>query len=191
MNYRDKCPSLLTGSVKHRGRLDKVRKAAGKETNISAAWFEASFLRRPWSQGWWFNSHLTLVVASLDKMLHNNYLCLVESNKQQIEEVTSKFKRKTRKQRQLLNESGFVLCIAPLSLSRDRRINSEINKRIGLCEILSKLQNFHLDKKLNCALVGNVSNEYITWPLNLHSSNKMGRNGKLKLKERLPIRDPQ
>ena len=32
------------------------------------------------------------------------------------------FLQKTRKQRQLLSESGFVLCIAPLSLSRDRRI---------------------------------------------------------------------
>ena len=33
-----------------------------------------------------------------------------------------KFKRKTWKQRQLLSESGFVLRIAPPSLSRDRRI---------------------------------------------------------------------
>ena len=31
-----------------------------------------------------------LVVASLDKMLHDNYLCLMKSNKQQIEEVKSK-----------------------------------------------------------------------------------------------------
>ena len=31
-----------------------------------------------------------LVVASLDKMLHEIYLCLVESNKQQIEEVRCK-----------------------------------------------------------------------------------------------------
>ena len=34
----------------------------------------------------------------------------------------AQFKRKTRKQGQLLSESGFVLCIAPPSLSRDRRI---------------------------------------------------------------------
>ena len=33
-----------------------------------------------------------------------------------------KFKRKTWKQRQLLSESGFVLRIAPPSLSRDKRI---------------------------------------------------------------------
>ena len=32
----------------------------------------------------------------------------------------AKFKRKTRKQGQLLSESGFSLCIAPPSLSRDR-----------------------------------------------------------------------
>ena len=31
-----------------------------------------------------------MVVASLDEVLHGNYLCLVESNKQQIEEVGSK-----------------------------------------------------------------------------------------------------
>ena len=55
-------------------------------------------------------------------MLHDDYLCLVESGKQQIEEVRKKFKRKTWKQRQLLSESGFVLRIAPQSLSRDRRI---------------------------------------------------------------------
>ena len=34
----------------------------------------------------------------------------------------AKFNRKTRKQRQLLNESGFVLGIAPPPLPRDRRI---------------------------------------------------------------------
>ena len=55
-------------------------------------------------------------------MLHDDYLCLVESGKQQIKEVRRKFKRKTWKQRQLLSESGFVLRIAPPSLSRDRRI---------------------------------------------------------------------
>ena len=37
-----------------------------------------------------FNSQLSLVVASLDKMLHDNYLCLEESGKQQIKEVRSK-----------------------------------------------------------------------------------------------------
>ena len=34
----------------------------------------------------------------------------------------AKFKRKTQKQRQLLSESEFVQCIAPPSLSRDRRM---------------------------------------------------------------------
>ena len=32
----------------------------------------------------------TTTDASLNKMLHDNYLCLVESNKQQIEKVRSK-----------------------------------------------------------------------------------------------------
>ena len=35
------------------------------------------------------------VVASLDKMLYDDYLCLVESGKQQIKEVRRKFNRKT------------------------------------------------------------------------------------------------
>ena len=34
----------------------------------------------------------------------------------------AKLKRKTRKQRQLLSESGFVVSIAPPSLSRDRSV---------------------------------------------------------------------
>ena len=56
------------------------------------------------------------------KILHDDYLCLVESGKQQITEVRRKFKRKTWKQRKLLSESGFVLRITPPLLSRDRRI---------------------------------------------------------------------
>ena len=62
-------------------------------------------------------------------MLHDNYLCLVESKKQQIE-IEAKFKRKTRKPRQLLSESGIFLCIAPPSLSRDRRIKMKKNQSI-------------------------------------------------------------
>ena len=62
------------------------------------------------------------MVASLNKMLHDNYLCLVKSGKQQIKEVKRKFNRKTWKQRQLLSESGFVLRIALPPVSRDRRI---------------------------------------------------------------------
>ena len=61
----------------------------------------------------------SVVVASLDKMLHDDYLCLVESGKQQIKEVRRKFNRKTWKQRQLISKSGFVLSIAPSLLSRD------------------------------------------------------------------------
>ena len=60
-----------------------------------------------------FNSQVSLVVEYLDKMLHNDYLCLVESGKQQIKEVKKKFNRKIWKQTQLLSKSGFVLCIAP------------------------------------------------------------------------------
>ena len=79
-----------------------------------------------------FNSHPSLVVASLDKMLHDNYLRLVESNKQQIEEVRSKI------QGQLLSVTGFVLCIAPPSLSRDRRI--KMKKSMSLMKALLRLK---------------------------------------------------
>ena len=65
-----------------------------------AEWFGASFLR-------------------LD-----NYLCLVESNKQRIEEARCKIKAENSETRATPKRvwSGFVLCIAPPSLSRDRRI---------------------------------------------------------------------
>ena len=36
------------------------------------------------------NSNPSLIVASLDKILPDNYLCLVESNKQQIKEIKSR-----------------------------------------------------------------------------------------------------
>ena len=49
-----------------------------------AEWVKASFLRRLWSQGHEFHPHPGHVVASLDKTLYDNYLCLVASNKQQI-----------------------------------------------------------------------------------------------------------
>ena len=49
-----------------------------------------SLLRRPWSRGWWFNSHSSVATVSLDELLYDDFLCLVESNEQQIEEVRSK-----------------------------------------------------------------------------------------------------
>ena len=62
-----------------------------------------------------------------------------------------KFKRKTRKQGQLLNESGFVLCIAPPSLSRDTRmemmksINQSVRFLKGCLEVtLSELKVWDL-----------------------------------------------
>ena len=68
------------------------------------------------------NFQPSLVVASLDKMLHDDYLYLVESGKQQIQEVRRKFNWKTWKQMQLPSKSRFVLRVASLLLSRDRRI---------------------------------------------------------------------
>ena len=63
-------------------------------------------------------------------MLQDNYLCLVESNKQQIEEVKSKTQAENSDTRRLLSESGFVLFIAPLSFSRDRRIKMNKSSHI-------------------------------------------------------------
>ena len=45
---------------------------------------KASFLRRPRSHDLGFNPHPGHVVASLDKALYDDYLCLVASSKQQI-----------------------------------------------------------------------------------------------------------
>ena len=60
-------------------------------------------------------------LVSLDKMLHDDYLCLVESGKQQ-KKSEANFNRKTRMQMHVLSESGFVVSIALPPLSRDRRI---------------------------------------------------------------------
>ena len=70
------------------------------------------------------NSNPSLIVASWDNILPDNYLCLVESNKQQIKEIRSK--------RQLLSESGFVLRLVPPSLSTDRRIRNHRNSSASL-----------------------------------------------------------
>ena len=48
----------------------------------------------------------------------------------------AKFKRKTRKQKQLLSESGFVLSIASSSLSRDRRINMKKSIKYKILHLL-------------------------------------------------------
>ena len=60
-------------------------------------------------------------------MLHDNYLSLVESNRQQIKEVRSK--THTRKQRQFLSESKLVLCTAPASLSLYSQVKFIFSKR--------------------------------------------------------------
>ena len=81
-------------------------------------------------------------------LLHDDYLCLVESGKQQIKEVRRKFNRKTSKQRQLLSVSGFVLRIGYPQLSRDRRI--KMKKSINQCATKYEIQ--HLLNK-NCKLL--------------------------------------
>ena len=89
---QNSCSTSATfSSQRHQDRLPDIGSVA--------EWFGASFLRRPWSQDWWFNSHLSLAVASLDKMLHENYLYLVESNNQQMEEIRSKTQAENLKTR--------------------------------------------------------------------------------------------
>ena len=50
----------------------------------------------------------------------DHFSCLVKSNKQQTKEVRSKAQPENSDQRELQDGFGFVLWIAPLSLSGDR-----------------------------------------------------------------------
>ena len=68
-------------------------------------------LLRPW-----------IIVVSLIKMLPNKYLCLMEFNKQQIEEVRSKTKAKNSKAKATPKRVLICAMHVPLSLCRDRRI---------------------------------------------------------------------
>ena len=54
-----------------------------------------------------------LVVVSLDKILPDNYSCLVESNEQQIKEVKRKIQPKNSETMATREESGYVLRTAP------------------------------------------------------------------------------
>ena len=78
-------------------------------------------------------------------MLHDDYLCLVESGKQQIQEVRRKFNGKTWKQGQLLSESGFVLRIVPLPLPHDKRIKMKKSKT--LCDDTISLEQVTTERK--------------------------------------------
>ena len=60
--------------------------------------------------------HPSLVVESLVNMLHDNYLVLVESNKQQIKEARSRTQSENLETKQFLSIPGFVLCMALRSL---------------------------------------------------------------------------
>ena len=53
----------------------------------------------------------------------------------------AKVKRKNRKQRQLLSDCGFVLCIAPPSLSRSRRIKMKKSSSSRTVELFENAQH--------------------------------------------------
>ena len=76
-------------------------------------------------------------------MLHDDYLCLVESGELQIKEVRKIFNRKTWKQRQLLIESGFDLRIAPTPLSRDRKIKMKKSINQSIDTTMQKLDDIY------------------------------------------------
>jgi len=67
----------------------------------------------------------------LDKTLYDDYLCLLASNKQQIQ--WSEVKETTGKlgNGQPLSGCGFIQNIAPPSLFRDRRIKMKQTKKLG------------------------------------------------------------
>ena len=91
-------------------------------------------------------------------MFHDTYLCLVESNKQQIEEVKSKTQAENS-ERQLPCESGFVLCIAPPSFSRGRRIKikKSLNlKDAGMKENRTKVRKWTRDNRDGVKFVGEL-----------------------------------
>ena len=71
----------------------------------------------------------------------------------------AKFNRKTWKQRQLLSESGFVLRIAPPSLSRDRRI--KMKKSIKNQSNQTKAnQNLAAKDKIDTALIFEIKSYF-------------------------------
>ena len=57
------------------------------------------------------DSHLSLVVASMDKLLDDNYSAWRNLTSSKLKKSEAKLQRKTQKQGQLLNEFGLVLCI--------------------------------------------------------------------------------
>jgi len=84
-----------------------------------------------WSQSHDLGSTPTFfnhIVVSLDKVLYNDYLCLVASNKKQIQWWEVKNTTEKLENSQLLSGCGFIQNIVPLLLSHDRRIKMEQNK---------------------------------------------------------------
>ena len=73
---------------------------------------KASFLRRPWLHYHGLNPHPGHVVASLDKTLYDDYLCLVDLNKQQIYVVRNQRSTGKLGKCQLLSRCGFDQRIA-------------------------------------------------------------------------------
>ena len=63
-------------------------------------------------------------------MFHDDFSVWWNLASSNLKKSEAKFNRKTRKQKQLLSESGFVLSTAPPPLSRDRRIKMKKSNQV-------------------------------------------------------------
>jgi len=81
----------------------------------------------------------------MDKALYDDFLCLVASNKQQIQWQEVKETTGKLENGQLLSGCGFVQNIAPPSLSRARRIKMEQTNNM-LTSVSRRLHSLGLDK---------------------------------------------
>ena len=84
---------------------------------------------REMKSGHYFRPHpptSKMLPPSLDKMLHDNYLCPVESNQQQTEEVRSKIQAENLETKATPKRVCIRLKhMAPTPLSRDTRVKME------------------------------------------------------------------
>ena len=117
-----------------------------------------SAARTSGSEGRFYDSHVRKVDVSTPTqawLLRSRTRCFTiiisawwNLTSSKVKKSEAKFKRKTRKYRQLLSESRFVLRIAPSSLSRDRKVKmkkksherkSNVQKK-HICEITSQIR---------------------------------------------------
>ena len=117
------CPVAITDSANH--PKNKARPTRYSSQSLSAAFPSGS-------ERHFYDGHdrkvdaLTSTQASLLRPWITCFTMIISAwynlTSSKAKKAEAKFQRRTRKQRQLLRESGFVTGIAPPSLSRDRMI---------------------------------------------------------------------